>query len=675
MRSFVPFVTLLFLCMTSSAANGPSLDYLLRGLHYSPVIDFTFHEQSFSKPSRGLLSTFAMNRRTERERVDLDEEILAALTVKIILLHTVHLNSNEFGRRFGSPAAVVHSIKKAVIDYLDPDRFLLSDSEISFYMSTRDPAIVLERFKSGNWNDFYTIFPTFEAAILRYHLEAFNPDDPQSVQQAYDQIFLKDLGNLGDDSSSPILRDLTNRLRRTRIIERSELDAVELAILHQRQLAYEKARTFHGRFGPMETIFTAVVESLDRYSHYYQGDRYRTYLASQPHPLAGHLGFHLRETLSGLYVEKVDINSPAHRAGVQPGDIVLSVNDQSFVDLDRDARLELIVGTPGAKAKLIVVRGDNTLELEAVWRKREPATSQVVDWYGRKLGFIDLNEFSGKAVEDFAHELRKLNSRRVHGLVLDLSNNSGGQMQQALDIASLLLGESVPFTYFTQVEGRGGVPQQKIVKILSTKNIPLRFDKPIVVLTSGTTAGAAELLAAILKNHNRAVVVGSRTSGQGTLQSSVMMNNIRFKDNRTGKYVRVKDEGAGLLMLTTAYFADASGLSPQARGVEPDIELFKDTPINGYRSARVVPSPLRLPAVDTGSYLWTTDGERSNSIAAIRTQLGYHVFQSRDLVDIRAAALLALEELIDTLGPQFGPPPTPEQPGVFKQLCYRILGR
>lgn len=650
----------------SAPSDSSRYGFLLSGMRYSAVVDFTIENTGTINTLRRGVQQMARNWRTEREGVDLTEEMMAALLLKSILYHTRRFETEEFARDFGTPEAALTSIKTMILEYLDPGQFLFTDGEIASYLTTEDAELEFAQFKRGQWDGIYKIFPVYVAAVQRYRALAFNPDDSQSVQWAVDVI---NVGML----KTPILANIVKRLEQTRRIERDEFDAVELAMVQQRAEVEDKVKAQGGKYGRMETVYAAVLSGLDRFSTYMFNDNYRRWVQSRPHPKLGTTGLHAVQSLSGLYVKKAYLNMSAFMAGIREGDLILSVDGESLADLPEFAQLVRMRGAPGSIAQLEVLRAGQKFSVAVERRKRTSVFSEVVEFNGRKLGYLELGEFAESSADEVASTLEWLNFQEIDGLVLDLRHNQGGHLNQAVDIAIQLLGEVDPFAYVTHAASGDDIPRARTFLQYGHKSRALKFSKPLVVLTSGMSTSAAELLTMILKDHRRGVVMGARTFGKGVIQTGSPISSVTFRNNLTGRYVRVKNTITGLFFINSAYFVDSRGQSPQAVGVEPDITLFLDPPYDPFVTDRPVPAPLSVNPLKSSSVRWVSDFKWSELLEKLRAAVGEPTIAVDDNAKIKETAFSALQTLIDDLGPQFGPPPKPEERNPLKRACYKIL--
>ena len=241
--------------------------------------------------------------------------------------------------------------------------------------------------------------------------------------------------------------------------------------------------------------------------------------------------------------------TPAARAGVQPGDAIVSVDGQSTHGADLMEVVGKIRGKPDTTVKLTIVRGDKS-------PFDVPLTRQVIEVHSVKsklepddIGYVRISEFG----QDTPNELRQAISTlkrdaggKLAGLVLDLRNDPGGLLSSAVDVSSdFLNGGTV-----VSIRGRNSSDDQSFKAPAASALLP---NTPMVVLVNGASASASEIVAGALQDRHRATVMGTQSFGKGSVQSIITI------------------KGHGALRLTTALYYTPSGRSIQDDGITPDI--------------------------------------------------------------------------------------------------------
>jgi carboxyl-terminal processing protease len=245
------------------------------------------------------------------------------------------------------------------------------------------------------------------------------------------------------------------------------------------------------------------------------------------------------------YIEVVSPieDTPAEKAGLKSGDIILTVDDTD-VDMDMyEEAVSMIRGKPGEAVKLTIRRigVSEILEFEIV---REQIKVQVVktDILEDQIGYLRLTSFDEDAYEEFKAELSDLQRQNITGLILDLRGNPGGSLTECTQIADYLLGEQV----IVYMEDRAG----EKTYYRSDKN---KVDLPLVVLVDGGSASASEILTGAVQDEEAGVVIGTQTFGKGLVQSV-----IELRDDTAFK-------------LTTSQYFTPDGTNIHSVGITPDI--------------------------------------------------------------------------------------------------------
>jgi carboxyl-terminal processing protease len=244
-------------------------------------------------------------------------------------------------------------------------------------------------------------------------------------------------------------------------------------------------------------------------------------------------------------------DTPAARAGIEPGDLIVKIDEAPVKGMTLNDAVSKMKGDPGTKVKLTIVR-ENKPQPVIVELTREIIKLQSVRGHMLEPGYayVRISQFqtgTGKSLDDVVEKLKKQEGGHLKGLVLDLRNNPGGVLNAAVDVADEFLNKG------TIVSMKGRIPDSNR-EFDATAGDALE-GKPMVVLVNGGSASAAEIVAGALKDDHRAILVGTKTFGKGSVQTILPL----------------PDEAA--IKLTTARYYTPSGRSIQAEGITPDIEL------------------------------------------------------------------------------------------------------
>ncbi len=241
--------------------------------------------------------------------------------------------------------------------------------------------------------------------------------------------------------------------------------------------------------------------------------------------------------------------TPADKAGLKSEDIILKINDQSTLNMTIDEAVSIMRGKPGTSIELTIVRKE---EPKPIIVKIVRDIIKIDSVYTKKIEdsdilYLRVTSFDKKVVKDVKKALEK-NRGKIKGIVLDLRNNPGGLLNQAVGLVDLFVKEGIIVSQKGRIKSENQVYN-------ATK--PGTFSKiPLVVLINGGSASASEIVSGALQDHKRAIVIGQKTFGKGSVQVIMPIGN---------------DEA---LRLTVARYYLPSGRTIQAEGVEPDIEVF-----------------------------------------------------------------------------------------------------
>ncbi len=238
-------------------------------------------------------------------------------------------------------------------------------------------------------------------------------------------------------------------------------------------------------------------------------------------------------------------DSPAEKAGVKAGDIIVSVDGIEYPFEEFNTIAEKIRGEAGTKVKLVVERDGKQLNFEITREKvnTNPITTEVLE---NNIGYLTLPSFDSGTAEKFKEKVEELKNKGIKSLIIDLRNNGGGIVDESTEIADYILEKGK--TIMTTVDNKDNKEETK------SKNDPI-FDMPIVILTNENTASASEILTGALKDNGKAKVIGTNTYGKGVIQTVFTLT-----------------DGSGL-KLTTAEYYTPNGTAINGVGIKPDIEV------------------------------------------------------------------------------------------------------
>ena len=303
-----------------------------------------------------------------------------------------------------------------------------------------------------------------------------------------------------------------------------------------------------------ETLFNnairGLIEGLDPHSSYLEPVAQSKVSESTMGKFGG-LGIVIGT--KGDYIEVVSPidDTPAYRAGLKAGDIILQIGDQNVSQINLEEGVKLMRGAPGTTIKLTIGRPNIAPFVVEITREVITVTSAKGLLLEEGIGYLRVAQFqrpTAEVVEKIIGDLVEKNEADLDSLIIDLRNNPGGLLDSSIDISNLFIDEPGIVVY---TEGR--TPSSNMS--FPTKPGDILNGAPIVVLMNVGSASASEIVAGALQDHKRAIIMGEESFGKGSVQSMMGLQ-----------------DGYGLKLTTARYFTP-SGRSIQAKGISPDIEL------------------------------------------------------------------------------------------------------
>jgi carboxyl-terminal processing protease len=301
----------------------------------------------------------------------------------------------------------------------------------------------------------------------------------------------------------------------------------------------------------INAAINGMLTSLDPHSSFMDAAEYRD-MQTQTRGEYGGLGIEVTSEEGVVRVVSPIDGTPAARAGIQAGDLLTAIDGESIVGVSLNDAVRRMRGEAGTPITVTVAREgtdpfDVTLTREVI--NVRAVTARVE---GGDIGVIRIstfNERTGAMLQDAIREVRRDTGGRLRGVVIDLRNNPGGLLDQAIEVSSAFLdGGEV-------VSTRGRRAEQ--VQRYNARRGDDMAGVPVVVLINGASASAAEIVAGALQDRNRALIVGMASFGKGSVQTVIPLQGGRD----------------GALRLTTARYYTPAGRSIQGAGIEPDMEV------------------------------------------------------------------------------------------------------
>ncbi len=298
----------------------------------------------------------------------------------------------------------------------------------------------------------------------------------------------------------------------------------------------------------IESAISGMLQSLDPHSSYLSPESYKDMQVKTKGTFGG-LGIEI--TMEGGFVKVVSPidDTPAANAGMQPGDLIIGINGESIKGLTINEAVSRLRGPVKSKITITVVRGEkDPFDVEIIRDviKIRSVKHEIIN----NIGYVRLTTFSDtttSGMEKSINEIKKELGDKFQGLILDLRNNPGGLLNQSISVTDAFLNQG-------EIVSTQGRKPDDTSRVFAKKGDIIN-GKPLIVLINSGSASASEIVAGALKDHARAIIVGTRSFGKGSVQSIIPL------------------PGNGAMRLTTARYYTPSGVSIQAKGIEPDIKV------------------------------------------------------------------------------------------------------
>jgi carboxyl-terminal processing protease len=306
----------------------------------------------------------------------------------------------------------------------------------------------------------------------------------------------------------------------------------------------------------VESAINGMLTGLDPHSSYMDAKSFRD-MQVQTRGEFGGLGIEVTMEEGVIKVVAPIDETPAAKAGVMANDYITHIDDEPVQGLTLNQAVDKMRGPVNTKIKLKIMRKgqDKPIEL-TLTRDVIRVLSVRSHSEGDDVGYIRVTQFNEQATTGLKKAIADLSAQdgdKLKGFILDLRNNPGGLLDQAISVSNAFLnrGEIV------STRGRNADETQRF----TARPGDLTKGKPVIVLINGGSASASEIVAGALQDHKRATMIGTRSFGKGSVQTIIPLGS-----------------GNGALRLTTARYFTPSGRSIQAKGIVPDIEVLQDVP-------------------------------------------------------------------------------------------------
>lgn len=367
----------------------------------------------------------------------------------------------------------------------------------------------------------------------------------------------------------------------------------------------------------LENALTGMVRGLDEFSDFIVKKEMKP-MQEETRGEFGGVGMRLDASKKDRLIVTTPMpNTPAYKAGVEPGDEILKIDAKQVKDMTSNEAVEALRGVVGTTVKVLIQRTnkDGKKEEKTFKLKRTKIVPQVV--YSRMLedniGYIYVQDFSGHTTQDFQKALQDLTKKGMKSLVLDLRFNPGGLLDSAVDMVKMFVGDNKLIVY---TKGRNPEYFKEYKSVEKAKYA----DLPIVLLVNEMSASGSEIVAGALQDHKRAFLIGARTFGKGSVQQIMNLEG-----------------GAGLRLTVARYY------TPLGRMIHKNFKAKNPDETGGILPDMVIPVDLSTARKAT---LYTTNYIYSPSK---KTVLPDESLKAKDFVLDRAVELLKARKGLSAL--------------------------
>lgn len=517
---------------------------------------------------------------------ELTFEDVSPKTKEILKAHAVHKSLTP---------SLMQRVIERYLSILDPNKCYFLADEATPHLTLSEGSLneLIQQYEKGDFAFFFAIHEQFSNSIKRRHALEASLDPLSSPQGVTSGEFKKIEWAKSRD-------ELTERLSRLRSLQRDAIAKLDPATKEKawQRIAKREQKQESYFLGQQEAekqqiisanILKAMTSALDSHTVYFTPDEAAQFIIHVQQRLHG-IGAQLRDDLNGFTILKIVEGSPAERGGLlREGDRIIAVNQEPVVGMDIEDVVEMIRGEANSEVALTVVRttaqGDEQKEIRVQRGEvvlKESRYRSTHEPYGTgAIGYLQLSSFyqddEFSAADDLQHEIERLQQEHpLLGLVLDLRDNSGGLLTQAVAVCSLFMDPGI----VVSVKDEKGTIQH--LRTLEQRRI---WRGPLLILVNRLSASAAEIVAQTLQDYGEAIVIGDpQTFGKGSYQTFTLHATNETEVNPKGEY-----------KVTRGRYYTVSGKTPQLLGVSADIvvpgiysqeeigEIFGDYPLESDR--------------------------------------------------------------------------------------------
>lgn len=342
----------------------------------------------------------------------------------------------------------------------------------------------------------------------------------------------------------------------------------------------------------MEKALKGLASELDPHTVYFTPKQYAEFSSDTSGKFGG-VGVIVNPANGRLEIVEIIDNSPAMRAGLKPGDVITAIDDNQVTAKTMEQVLSKMRGPVGSSIKINYYTPDpnsKNIKIKELVFQREVIRTQSASLaeLSEGVAYARLTIFQEDAAESLGKKLREFaekNHGKIQGLILDLRNNPGGLLEQAVKVTNLFIDSGI----IVSTIGRDRNKPEDVEYAVKRNTLPYF---PMIVLVNEGTASASEIVAGALQDRERAIIMGTQTFGKGSVQSIIPLPN------------------GGALKLTVARYYTPNGRSIQAKGITPDIPLLSQSAISKLNSESKNPRARR--EVDLDKHIQSEDEDSAS---------------------------------------------------------------
>lgn len=296
----------------------------------------------------------------------------------------------------------------------------------------------------------------------------------------------------------------------------------------------------------VESAMSGILSGLDPHSRFLNEKEFEDMKITTKGEFGG-IGIEMVIENAGIKVITPIDDTPAYKAGIRPGDVIYSINDELIMNMSSYDAVTKMRGNKGSKVKIGIARAGVSEPIEITLTRDTIKSIPVKHHLYDDIGYIRIASFSEKTTEGVLKAIKDITSgnKKIKGYVLDLRSNPGGLLDQAVNVADLFLDSGI----IVSAKGKG----DKLLEVFKAKTGDIINNIPLVVLINNGSASAPEIVAGALQENKRAVILGTKSFGKGSIQKIIPI------------------PGYGAISLTIALYYTPLGKSIQADGIMPDI--------------------------------------------------------------------------------------------------------